>query len=108
MTTTPAVTTYAQALTAQSSDEVLAGLFADMAALGVEAAGFDAFSVQMALPQLQARAEAALQTIRVQVVQGGNPTGRRRSPATIGLTRRCSAGFSSRETAPRSRNRASR
>lgn len=69
----PEVTTYAQALTAQASDEILAQLFADMATLGVDVAGFDAFSVQMALPQLQARAEAALQAIRVLIVQGGNP-----------------------------------
>lgn len=70
----PEVTTYAQALVATDSDTILAQIFADMTTLGVDVAGFDAFSVQMALPQLQARAESALQAIRVLVVQGGNPT----------------------------------
>jgi hypothetical protein len=73
-TAAPALTTYAQALVASSSDAILAALFSDMAGLGVEIAGFDPFSVQMGLPQLQARAEAALQALRVQIVQGGNPS----------------------------------
>jgi len=64
------MTTLTDALTTQTSDDILAGLLADAASSGCDVTGFDPLSVERTLPTLDARAQAAAQQIRVAIVNG--------------------------------------
>lgn len=66
--TTP---TLAEALTARAQGAVLTDLLDALAAAGVDANGFGTFSVERALPEIEAAAQAKHESLRVAVVKGG-------------------------------------
>lgn len=63
--------TLAQSLTARTQPEILTQLLADLVTAGVDATGFDSFTVERALPELDAQAQAVSEDLRVSVVQAG-------------------------------------
>lgn len=63
--------TYADATTARTKAEILTANVADAAAAGVNVAGFDDFSPTRAQFEIEARALAAEESIRVQLAQAG-------------------------------------
>lgn len=68
------VTSFADAITARTASVIEAGLLADLTAAGVDVAGFGDFSMQRMLTVLQSRAQAALESLRVQLVYAGCAT----------------------------------
>lgn len=61
------VITYAAAKATQTETQILAGLLADMSALGCSTVGLSDFSAEMGLARLQARSTAAQQQIRAKL-----------------------------------------
>lgn len=74
MTVPTTVVSYATALVARDVTTIEAALLDAMATDGVDIAGFGDFSVQRAMPRLQATAQASLESLRVQLVQAGTAT----------------------------------
>lgn len=62
--------TLTAALIARTPEQILQQLMADLATAGVDATGFDTYSVERALPELDAKALSVEENIRVQVVKG--------------------------------------
>lgn len=64
-------TTLAEALTARTEAQILTALLADLASSGVDVNGFGDLSLARAMPTLDARAQAAAESLRATAVAGG-------------------------------------
>lgn len=65
------MTTLEEALTARDAAEIRTELLDDLAEAGCDATGFGTFSVERALPSLEAAAQANAETMRVAIVKAG-------------------------------------